>query len=281
MNYDTPDDDGSILYYDGDYPSLELNPTPSPDDVEALRRNGLLGDVAFYLEAARQTGGAVLELGCGDGRLAIPLARAGHAVTGVDVSAPMLTRCRVRLAAERPSVAERVRLIEADATRVDLGDARFDLVMIPFNVLILMAERRRQRALLDVAAKHLAPGGAVVLDILNPLVLSLSGDTQPQPSHPRRNPVTGNPYVKHAVTSMIDAGQRQRIYGWYEELFSSGAALTCDFAYTWRLIFRGELTALLELSGLAERAVFGDFDGAPWAVDSSRMVAVAGHAAEG
>lgn len=272
MNYDTPDDDAAILYYDGDYPSLELDPAPTAEDVESLRRNGLLGDVAFYLAAAQHCGGPILELGCGDGRLTIPLARAGYATAGIDVSHPMLTRCRRRLAAERPAVAERVSLLEADATALDLGDARFPLIVIPFNVLILMAERPRQRALLDVAARHLAPGGRVVLDVMNPLVLSLGGDSSPQPSMPRRNPATGNVYVKHAVTSRIDADQRQRIYGWYEEQLPSGAAFTSDFSYWWRLIFRGEMTALLELSGLAEEQVWGDFDGGAWDVDSPRII---------
>lgn len=272
MNYDTPDDDAAILYYDGDYPSLELDPAPTTDDVESLRRNGLLGDVAFYLAAAQHCGGPVLELGCGDGRLTIPLARAGYATAGVDISHAMLTRCRRRLADERPAVAERVSLLEADATTLNLADARFPLVIIPFNVLILMAERPRQRALLDVAARHLAPGGRVVLDVMNPLVLSLGGDSSPQPSMPRRNPATGNPYVKHAVTTRIDADQRQRIYGWYEEQLPSGAAFTSDFSYWWRLIFRGEMTALLELSGLAEERVWGDFDGGAWDVDSPRVI---------
>lgn len=272
MNYDTPDDDAAILYYDGDYPSLELDPAPTTDDVESLRRNGLLGDVAFYLAAAQHCGGPILELGCGDGRLTIPLARAGYATAGVDISHAMLTRCRRRLADERPAVAERVSLLEADATLLNLGDARFPLVIIPFNVLILMAERPRQRALLDAAARHLAPGGRVVLDVMNPLVLSLGGDSSPQPSMPRRNPATGNVYVKHAVTTRIDADQRQRIYGWYEEQLSSGAAYTSDFSYWWRLIFRGEMTALLELSGLAEEQAWGDFDGGAWDVDSPRIV---------
>lgn len=278
MNYDTPDDDAAILYYDGDYPSLELDPAPTAEDVESLRRNGLLGDVAFYLAAAQRCGGPILELGCGDGRLTIPLARAGYAVVGVDISHAMLTRGRRRLAVEREAVVERVSLVEADATALDLGDARFPLVVIPFNVLILMAERPRQRALLDVAVRYLAPGGRVVLDVMNPLVLSLGGDSSPQPSMPRRNPATGNVYVKHAVTTRIDADQRQRIYGWYEEQLSSGAAFTSDFGYWWRLIFRGEMTALLELSGLAERQAWGDFDGGAWDVDSPRLIVEAAKA---
>ena len=69
-----PDTDASILYYDGDYPSLEIG-EPRAEDVAILARIGILGDVAFYKEQAAAAGGPVLEIGCGTGRLTIPLAR--------------------------------------------------------------------------------------------------------------------------------------------------------------------------------------------------------------
>lgn len=278
MNYDVPDDDAAVAYYDGDYPSLELGPA-TPEDVESLRRNGLLGDVPFYCDMAAETaggeGGTVLELGCGTGRLGIPLARAGHRVVGVDISHAMLERYRRRLKAEPDELRGRVTVYQADATRLALPDAGFSLVAIPFNVLNLMADRVRQRSLLAVAARHLAPGGLVALDVMNPLMLPLSGDDAPQPSYPRTNPDTGGRYVKHVTVSRIDEEQCQQIHGWYEEPIPGGGALTSDFSYWWRLIFRGELTALLELAGLTEVAAYGDFERTPWSVDAGRIVIVA------
>src|SRR5690242_5009291 len=75
------------------------------------------GDVALYLDEAARAGepGTVLEIGCGTGRLTLPLARAGHVVTGVDLSPAMLARARSKLAAEPPEVRARVTLLEADA----------------------------------------------------------------------------------------------------------------------------------------------------------------------
>lgn len=274
MNHDVPPDDASIIYYDGDYPSLELD-EPTAEDVASLARNGMLGDVPFYRDLARRRGGPVLELGCGTGRLAIPMARAGVPVTGVDISRPMLERFQARLDDEPEEVRARVRLLETDATTLRLEPASFAMVAIPFNVLILIADRGRQKRVLEVAARHLAPGGVLALDVMNPLVLSLGGDPSPQPSFPRRNPRTGNGYVKHAMTSRLDEDQRQRIHGWYEEVLPSRSVLTTDYSFHWRLIFRWELTEMLERAGLVEEESFGDFAGAPWTVDSTRIVLVA------
>jgi len=95
-------------------------------------------DIAFYREEAERAGGSsrVLELGCGTGRLTLPLAQAGHEVTGIDLSPAMLARAREKLAAEPRSVQDRVTLVEGDARRAELGQASsFDVVLAPFRVL--------------------------------------------------------------------------------------------------------------------------------------------------
>lgn len=68
-------------------------------------------DVDFYLRLARDTGGPVLEVGCGTGRVLVPTAQAGIEVTGLDRSQAMLQRCRERLAKEPPEVARRAQLV--------------------------------------------------------------------------------------------------------------------------------------------------------------------------
>lgn len=69
-------------------------------------------DIEFYVDAARESGGAVLELGCGTGRVLLPTARAGIAIAGLDLSSRMLEVCRDRLAAEPAGVQSRVELVE-------------------------------------------------------------------------------------------------------------------------------------------------------------------------
>ncbi|MBP2232835.1 SAM-dependent methyltransferase [Azospirillum agricola] len=271
MNPDTPGDDASILYYDADYPSLEIGPARG-EDVAALARIGLLGDVAFYTEQAVASGGPVLEIGCGTGRLTIPLARAGVEVRAVDVSEAMLARLRDRLAREAPEVRARVHVVRQNASTLDLPGCAAKLAILPFNVLMLIPDAEETRHALRAAARHLAPGGLFALDVMNPATLPWQADPAPVPSRPRRNPLTGNPYVRHAQASAVDARGVQRIAGWYDELLPDGAIRSARFAFDWRMIDRAALAALLDGAGLAIERLAGDFDGAPWSEDSRRIV---------
>jgi len=277
MNSDTPADDASILYYDADYPSLEIG-AARVEDVTALARIGLLGDVAFYTEQALAGGGPVLEIGCGTGRLTIPLARAGVEVWAVDVSEAMLGQLRAKLAAETPDVRARVHAARQDASALDLPGGGARLAILPFNVLMLIPEADPERRTQEAVARHLAPGGAFALDVMNPAVLPWEADPTPVQSRPRRNPLTGNPYIRHAQASAVDARGVQRIAGWYDELLPDDAIRTTRFAFDWRMIGRAEILSMLHGAGLAVDRLAGDFDGAPWTEESSRIVA-SGHRA--
>jgi len=274
MNKDVPDTDASILYYDGDYPSLEIGDARA-EDAATLARIGILGDVAFYREQAEATGGPVLEIGCGTGRLTIPLARAGHEVWAVDISAAMLDQLRAKLALEPPEVQARVHVVQQDATTLDLPVREFRLAAIPFNVLMLIPDFTAERQTLASVAAHLAPGGRLALDVMNPLTLSLDAEKKPSPSEPRRNPRTGNQYVKNSMASRLDEEQCQRLYGWYDELLPDGKIEVSEFSFTWRMIFRFELELMLESAGFAIESMAGDFEASPWTVDSRRMVITA------
>src|SRR6267378_3615501 len=92
------------------------------------------GDLDLYLALAGRTGGPVLELGAGTGRLAVPLAAAGHRVTAVDIDAAMLDRARHRARDEGPAVVGRVEFVEADLLVLESrGDALHRLAFIGLN----------------------------------------------------------------------------------------------------------------------------------------------------
>lgn len=124
-------------------------------------------DVAFFVDAASKTDGPVLEVGCGTGRVLIPTARAGVDVVGLDLSPRMLTVCRRRLRDEPEAVQSRVRLVEADMRRFDLGQI-FTLVTIPFRPFQHLLTVEDQLACLESIHRHLGDGGALILDIFNP-----------------------------------------------------------------------------------------------------------------
>jgi SAM-dependent methyltransferase len=107
-------------------------------------------DGPFYLDLARQAGGPVLELGCGPGRLTIPLAREGLDITGLDVTAGMLAR------AQAQAGALPIRWVEADARAFRLG-RRFGAVLATGGLFQHMLGRADQEALLACVREHLAP----------------------------------------------------------------------------------------------------------------------------
>ncbi len=121
----------------------------------------------FYLDLANTCGGPVLELGCGTGRITLPLARQGIDVTGLDASHSMLEVLRAKLAKEPAGVRRRIRVIEGDFRTHYLND-RFSLVMIPFRPMQHMYTTDDQLAALKNAGRHLADGGILAFDVFNP-----------------------------------------------------------------------------------------------------------------
>ena len=120
-------------------------------------------DVPFYLDEARRSGGPVLELAVGTGRIAVPIAASGIPVVGVDLSEGMLQVARERAA-------------EAGAA-IDLryGDMRdppvegtFPLVLVPFRSMLHMETDADRRAVLRAIKRHLAPDGRLIFDVFAP-----------------------------------------------------------------------------------------------------------------
>lgn len=274
MNHDVPDTDASILYYDADYPSLEIG-EGRVGDAMTLLRIGMLGDVGFYAGLASSVGGPVLEIGCGTGRIAIPMARGGVSVVAVDRSEAMLAKFAARLDGEEDGVRGRIETVRADAVTLDLGSARFPMAAMPFNFLMLIPDVADERRLLQTVARHLEPGAVLALDVMNPLHLSPRAESRHQPSWPRLNPETGNTYIRHTAQTAIDERQVQRYYGWYEELDEDGRTVATEYSFRWRFIYRYELEFLLELCGFRVETVYGGFDESPWTPESTRIVVTA------
>lgn len=281
MNRDAPDDDGAFRFYDGDYPSLEIG-VAGADEVRRLAAIGLLGDVPFYRTLAVESGGPVLEIGCGTGRLAIPMARAGVAVWAVDSAPAMLAQLAAKLAREPAAVRDRIAVVHGDAVALDLPDrGRFALAILPFNVAMLVADAGQRRRLLAAVVSHLAPGGRLALDVMNPLALDTTADTKGVPSEPRFNPLTATTYIKMSLADAVDGDGVQRVYGWYGELRPDGGVTLTEYGFRWRMIGRDEVEAMLAEAGLTVERVSGDFEGTPWTPDSRRIVVTAKVMAQG
>lgn len=122
---------------------------------------GLAGMVAGALRLASDTAGPVLDLACGTGEVALALARAGHEVTGVDLSVPMLTHARTKAGAEG------VTWLQADIRTFRTAE-RFRLILLTGNAVQAMLTDTDQEAVFANIRAHLAPGGIFAFDTRDP-----------------------------------------------------------------------------------------------------------------
>jgi SAM-dependent methyltransferase len=141
------------------------------DDAYAAKSD--LADREFYLDLARQTGGPVLELACGTGRILLAIARAGIAIHGVDASAAMLDVLRRNLQREPKDVRELVSVVQSDM-RTFRSNREYRLVIIPFRPLQHMYTVEEQLAALKTAAFHLEEEGILAFDVFFPRFESIS-----------------------------------------------------------------------------------------------------------
>jgi SAM-dependent methyltransferase len=126
-----------------------------------------LVDLPFYLNLAGQSGGPVLEIACGTGRVLLPIARKGIEICGIDNSLPMLNVLHENLAHEPQQVRQRVRVEQGDMRSFRLN-RKFPLVMIPFRAMQHMFTVDDQVAALKTAAAHMLDDGILAFDVFYP-----------------------------------------------------------------------------------------------------------------
>ena len=132
-----------------------------------MHPGSLQGDVEWYRRKAADSGGPVLELGAGTGRITIPIAEDGIRVSALDLDAGMLDKLRQKAAALSPDVRARISVHQGDMRSFALGD-RFALVVIPFRAFLHNLTRDDQLAALRSAHAHLRPGGELALNVFHP-----------------------------------------------------------------------------------------------------------------
>jgi SAM-dependent methyltransferase len=219
------------------------------------------GDLDLYLALANRTGGPVLEIAVGSGRIAVPLAMAGHDVTGIDLDPGMLRRAAVRAEAAGPDVASRLRLVEADVRSLRLPDAgAYRFAFIPFNSLLVFGDRSDQARAMTTMAAHLAPDGLAVVDLWQPDADQLSRyDGRLGLEYVRREPTNGHVVTKIA-SARHDASGRVDLTTIYEESEQGGPVRRWVREDRLRLVGPEELVAMAESAGLRVELLAGDYD---------------------
>lgn len=237
---------------------------------------GRMQDVNFYVAAARQYGDPVLELGCGTGRMMVPVVQAGLRITGLDISKKMLARAEekcARLSAERRG---RVRLVHGDMTRFELSE-QFSLIIIPFRPFQHLLTVAEQLQCLACARRHLAPGGRLIVDFFqtdaarmhDPDFLNEHTVADYEMAGGRKVHLTERVVAFHRAEQRNDVEMAFAITG------SDGRKSRSVFAFTIRYFFRYEVEHLLVRSGFQVEQLFGDFDRSALRDDSPEMIFVA------
>jgi SAM-dependent methyltransferase len=219
-------------------------------------------DVAFFVEAAKESGGPVLEVGCGTGRILIPTAQAGIGIVGLDLSSHMLKVCRERLQGEPKDVRSRVRLVQADMRDFELSQT-FQLVTIPFRPFQHLTTVEDQLACLKCIHHHLAKGGKLILDIFNPMVESLTRDNLEEEvgEEPEFTTPDGRRVIRCSKTVSRDLfNQVIHVELIYYVTYPDDRQERLVHAFPMRYLFRYEAEHLLARSGFKVEQVYADYD---------------------
>lgn len=237
--------------------------------------SALVEDIGFVLSLAAQ-GGPVLELGCGTGRLLLPLARSGHQIVGVDRSMPMLSSAQTRLQKEPTSVSGRVRLLCADMTTVALAPAHYGLAIIPYNTFMHLNYAQAVSACRRVRA-HLLPGGQLFIDIVNPLLAEQTDETQGLTlERVLTDESSGDVVLVMAANELDSPRQLLKITWLFDRTPQRGGPIqrtVVQVAYHY--YFPHQLELLLEEAGLELVAMYGSYGKQPYDSDCERLLAIA------
>lgn len=248
----------------------------APDQLDAylygLLHRGTAGDVAHYRTVCAGVG-RVLELGCGDGRIAVPLAAHGLRVTGLDRDVARLDEARHAASVARVPDAF-LRLVQGDMASFDLGE-RFDRVLIPFNGLYCLDDEAAVHACLERSRAHLVSGGMLWFDVYR-----VDPEDAPPAGRDPGPPVflteirDGGRTVRVFETDAWDPGN-QRIDVEYRFLIRDGdGTSTRSQRIRHRYLTRDQIVTALAATGFGDiriRSGFdADADGGPWVVSAVR-----------
>lgn len=216
-------------------------------------------DIAFWQRLAGQVKKPILELGCGTGRVAVPVARKGATVVGIDRSASMLARGQKYV--RRARVGSRVKLIRGDIRHLPFPDKSFPLVMAPYGILQSLLDEKVLSATLKDVQRVLSRNGTFGMELV--------ADLPAWEEYSKRTSLRGKrgPNGKPiALVESVKQDRRNKITR-FEQEFIEGrgkSATRTKFSLAFRTVSVPEMVKRLEKAGLVVSALLGDYQGGPW-----------------
>ena len=212
-------------------------------------------DVPFWRRVALGVAGRVLELGCGTGRISVPLARAGVDLTGVDRSAAMLARLRARR-----RVPGTLRVTRGDIRALPFAPASFAAVIAPYGIMQSLLRDRDLQATLHSVAGVLRRGGLLGIDLVP--------DVPNWREYRNRVQLSGRAAGGAHLTLIESVRQdRRRRLTTFEQRYVErrpGRTVERSFELTFRTLAVRQMVGRLERAGFVVDAVLGDYRGRAW-----------------
>ena len=214
-------------------------------------------DVAFWNRLAAAAGGPVLELGTGTGRVALPIAKSGTSLVGIDRSEAMLARARTKTS--RGS-GGRLQLVRGDIRHLPFPARHFSLVMAPYGILQSLVRERDLAATLNSVARVLRPGGRFAVD----LVPDLPNWSEYRGRKTLSGIMEGGVRVSLVESVRQDRAKKLTIFHQHYQTARGRDRRECRFTLTFRTLTVPQMARRLEKAGFHIDAVLGDYRGGPW-----------------
>ncbi len=228
-------------------------------------------DLPFWLELAAVHAGPVLELGCGTGRVLVPLAQAGHRVVGLDVDPANLAFFARNLP---PALAGQVQVFQADMAAFHLA-LRFGLAIIPCNTFSTLAPAQRQ-AVLRLSNWHLNPDGQLGISMPNPLLLKrMATQSDPEVEDTFLHPEDGEPVQVSSGWQRLE--NRFTVFWHYDHLLPDGTVQRTSARASHHIQLLEAWQQELAAAGLLLRKICGDYDGSAYTPRSPLLILLASH----
>jgi SAM-dependent methyltransferase len=234
----------------------------------------LTDDIDFVIRMGSDIKGRVLELGCGTGRLLIPLARVGHIVTGLDSSRVMLAEAERKITTIRDESQNRINLVEADMIQFELNTI-FNFAIYGHNTFMHVAKKDVESAL-QCLRRHLSSGSPLLIDVDNPnevadpeidhLLVFERSLTFPQ----------SKDILVQTASSWVDPEEQVRQTTWiFDRSPAGGGSVTRNVVESsFHYYFPHQIELAMNSTGFELQNLYGDYDRSPYKSQSQRMLVI-------
>jgi SAM-dependent methyltransferase len=234
--------------------------------VYHAHHNRHLEDIPLWLALAARAGGPILELGCGTGRVLIPLAQAGFQTIGLDKDLSMLRYTRKII---REGIDISPFLFMADICNFHLS-VKFPLIILPCNTFSMLTEIER-RACLGCVCRHLGKGGIFAVSLPNPKLLShFPGRSDAELEEEFIHPISGNPV--QVSSSWYRTEKSFDVTWFYDHLLPDGTVERLEVNASHHLTTYDSYMAEMREAGLIVKEIYGDFTRSAYTEKSPYLV---------